>query len=929
MDKLHEIEKEFREAGRSWSSPASNGTSRCRTIRPRRGTPGGGPSAGAAPAPAGHERHAGYLRRHPPRAAGARRRPRAQPGSRRRASRSPSFWPMKRFMYHNPIHGLEHLPFDQAVREGSTCSAATGYLANAEYRGFAADGRITSDSRHDARCGASARPQPGVTPSSPAGAASRPPRSGGRSCSSDSRRSSRCCSPGRSAPSGALSQLQPDLPAASRNGCSIDAPWTAPTRSGRRRRLSARLWERARTRPRAPSTGSADATPRARGRPAVALPPTARVGDWLEALAGEPFVEPVNGQMTKWVAAFVDEGMAGWAMPGRERRVLSAPGAALAPRDLSGRFLGIRDFAAKVRALPERAEDAIALSLQRLGVPEDRWSEYLSRHLAQLPGWAGLIRWLGDEPRLSRGRRATRPIPRQYLAVRLFYEAELADAFCRRAWRIPGTVPALGRLLAHARRRGPAPRRRRDASHDRRALATCERTWPLFRLAQFLELTAGRRARADARRLSRRCSAWLAAFPEDRHGPVWLEAYEDTYRQPLLALLTTGRGAPVAAGTPSSGADRVLHRRAVRVVPPSRRGAGSVRDLRLRRVLRRPDESRGVRRRRALPAVPGPADTEARRRRDRAAAAGALAGSSYASGTRWLRLADHLFHDLKQHPLSSLMLVDVLGFFVRRRAGGQDAGAGVARVGHRHGRRLVPSPGRAPASRWTPRPSARWRRRPLGFTTRGAGRDRRRRAARHRPDRGLRPVRRAVRARQRVRQQPVLRRAALRRLRRQARRRQCPGVRGDGQPPGGARRAARSRGIEVPDDTWFLAAKHITTSDRVEFYDLRGRAGLSTATSCAALATPTCERPGPRRRSSAAAACRGPGQALARAGLRHVRRPDGGLGEHPPRMGTVEQRGVHHRTAGPDPGRRTSRAGRSCTPTIPITIRRARSSRGS
>jgi uncharacterized protein YbcC (UPF0753/DUF2309 family) len=35
------------------------------------------------------------------------------------------------------------------------------------------------------------------------------------------------------------------------------------------------------------------------------------------------------------------------------------------------------------------------------------------------------------------------------------------------------------------------------------------------------------------------------------------------------------------------------------------------------------------------------------------------------------------------------------------------------------------------------------------------------------------------------------------------------------------RAVLRSHGIEVPDDTWFLAAKHITTSDRVEFYDVQ------------------------------------------------------------------------------------------------------------
>jgi uncharacterized protein YbcC (UPF0753/DUF2309 family) len=29
-----------------------------------------------------------------------------------------------------------------------------------------------------------------------------------------------------------------------------------------------------------------------------------------------------------------------------------------------------------------------------------------------------------------------------------------------------------------------------------------------------------------------------------------------------------------------------------------------------------------------------------------------------------------------------------------------------------------------------------------------------------------------------------------------------------------------SRGLQIPDDTWFLPAKHITTSDRIEFYDV-------------------------------------------------------------------------------------------------------------
>ena len=53
----------------------------------------------------------------------------------------------------------------------------------------------------------------------------------------------------------------------------------------------------------------------------VALPAERTVGDWVEMPAGTPVVEPINAQTTKWVAAFVDVGMAGWAMPGSGRAV--------------------------------------------------------------------------------------------------------------------------------------------------------------------------------------------------------------------------------------------------------------------------------------------------------------------------------------------------------------------------------------------------------------------------------------------------------------------------------------------------------------------------------------------------------------------------------------------------------------------------------
>ena len=55
------------------------------------------------------------------------------------------FWPMKTFIHHNPIHGLENLPFDQAIRKAKDLLGGEGYLPNDEYRQFYREGRITEE----------------------------------------------------------------------------------------------------------------------------------------------------------------------------------------------------------------------------------------------------------------------------------------------------------------------------------------------------------------------------------------------------------------------------------------------------------------------------------------------------------------------------------------------------------------------------------------------------------------------------------------------------------------------------------------------------------------------------------------------------------------------------------------------------------------
>jgi uncharacterized protein YbcC (UPF0753/DUF2309 family) len=54
----------------------------------------------------------------------------------------PFFWPMRSFIHHNPLHGLEHLPFEAAVAEATRLFHARGYLSRPEYQGLLARGSV-------------------------------------------------------------------------------------------------------------------------------------------------------------------------------------------------------------------------------------------------------------------------------------------------------------------------------------------------------------------------------------------------------------------------------------------------------------------------------------------------------------------------------------------------------------------------------------------------------------------------------------------------------------------------------------------------------------------------------------------------------------------------------------------------------------------
>jgi uncharacterized protein YbcC (UPF0753/DUF2309 family) len=124
-----------------------------------------------------------------------------------------------------------------------------------------------------------------------------------------------------------------------------------------------------------------------------------------------PETDRVDAVVSKWLAAFLDQGTASWPMPNREAGFYEAV-RTVAPHD--------SDVPDAVADLPEEPLDAIR---DCLGAhPVGRWQDSFEFHLAALPGWTGLLKQRAAD---DDAWQSTYPITLLgYLAVRL----TLADA---------------------------------------------------------------------------------------------------------------------------------------------------------------------------------------------------------------------------------------------------------------------------------------------------------------------------------------------------------------------------------------------------------------------------------------------------------------------------------------------------------------------
>ena len=267
------------------------------------------------------------------------------------------------------------------------------------------------------------------------------------------------------------------------------------------------------------------------GRPLILrpAPPPGRHRDVLVAHGGVDVDVALNQELQRAAASFLDQGQALSTLPNRERGFLVAVAGLFAAGGAEPRFApGVAEAFCLIAAGNVPAEDVIEEALVDLGVDDDATDDFVIATLLALPGWAGMFSRLQRHPEEL----LHAPVPvrlAEFLAVRLVYQRVAVTKACAAAG-----LPHAWREL----RALPLPPRPREALCDVHVLCS-------------LAVAAGAVA-ADVEAMTDEDVSSLlsavAAFPSLARRRVLFEAYEGRYRRQILDALAARRrvGAPRA-----------------------------------------------------------------------------------------------------------------------------------------------------------------------------------------------------------------------------------------------------------------------------------------------------------------------------------------------------------------------------------------------
>lgn len=421
----------------------------------------------------------------------------------------PAQGPISIFIHHNTLHAFERLPFEEAVERAAEQLGREPFLSEARYRDKLASGRILAKDVE-----AILREHLGPAASTDvAGVSSRLelwraialhgiPVATRHELSWILEETP------------ALTRFRADLPAQARSAFASLREGSHHARTDERRAVR-RLW---------------DACVRAAARSAPP-PPAAgdvpvRHRDYIQALYGLDTDAWMHPSLVRFLASYLDQGLAHWMMPNRTLGI-------------HGCFLEIyrsrlaAECGSWARTLPrvvldDRAADRDALtsiehSLASLGVDAEEWTDFLRAELLALRGWAGIIRQIEERPDRVPARDLTVTL-RGYLAVRLLLERAALEEAAREIG-FAGRLSEL-RSTLHERLPRPVPP------------TPVERAWPLFHVGQLCGIDASIVEQWDARHVAA-IETELRDLDDVRRRRILHQAFERTIRHRLYDALAS------------------------------------------------------------------------------------------------------------------------------------------------------------------------------------------------------------------------------------------------------------------------------------------------------------------------------------------------------------------------------------------------------
>ncbi len=307
----------------------------------------------------------------------------------------PAQGPIGVFIHHNTLHAFQHLPFDEAVRAGARTFGAQPYMQEDAFREAFAAGRIrradvvsvlAAEGRDvDVR---TVMLDPGVRRFHPSTVRWAVYQGGVREA------------------------LRSDL-----------APEARKALDGQRPEASFDFWL-ANTPLRTPASY-----------------PARRPAEGLHATGGTNLDDAVHPLLIRLSAAFLDQGLAYWPMPNRDQGFWRASLGLLAQGGTvdSRALRELRTWAVRWQGLD--AVDAVMAAFDVLGVSDPQWEPLLQAELLALPGWAGLMRQLEQDPALAPHESVPASLM-DFLAVRLLLTVAAASSHgALRSWQTT-LVPA-------------------------------------------------------------------------------------------------------------------------------------------------------------------------------------------------------------------------------------------------------------------------------------------------------------------------------------------------------------------------------------------------------------------------------------------------------------------------------------------------------